>query len=72
MDRLKFVLFRIYNYVQMCREQNYHCSPHVDGDSTDIIRVRMGNVKSSLQDYFLRRMTVLARSKISLISPDPP
>ena len=33
-DRLKFVLFRIYNHVRMCRKQNYHCSPYVDSDWT--------------------------------------
>ena len=44
MDRLKFALFRIYNHVQMCRKQNYHCSRHVDSDWTVY---NIGNVKSS-------------------------
>ena len=44
MDRLKFVLFHIYNHVQMFRKQNKHCSLHVDSDWTVY---NMGNVKSS-------------------------
>ena len=34
MNLLKFVILRIYNDVQMCRKQNYHCSPHVNSDWT--------------------------------------
>ena len=44
MDRLKCVLFRIYNHVKMRRKQNQHWSPHVDSDWTVY---NMGNVKSS-------------------------